>query len=123
MQKKLTSIVLSVVLLAITVKPVKANPAVIAPISICAGTAGIGCILIGTAVVGGVVYYVWQMSDGSRFLSDVKDWRDNNNPQNPEDAISSTNGNYGSREYIRRDDGTFEEVTRTPTGKPKKQGN
>ena len=29
------------------------NPAIIAPIAFCAGTAGVGCVLVGTAIIGG----------------------------------------------------------------------
>ena len=42
------------------------NPAIIAPIAFCAGTAGVGCVLVGTAIVGGVIYCVWQNSEGKR---------------------------------------------------------
>lgn len=45
-------------------KPSQANPVILAPAAICAGTAGIGCILIGTALIGGGIYYIWQRSDG-----------------------------------------------------------
>ena len=42
------------------------NPAIIAPLAFCAGTAGVGCVLVGTAIVGGTLYYVWQNSEGKR---------------------------------------------------------
>lgn len=47
-------------------KPVKANPAVLAPVAFCAGTAGVGCVIVGTVAIGGVIYYVWQASNGKR---------------------------------------------------------
>ncbi|NJN58864.1 MAG: hypothetical protein HC879_15885 [Leptolyngbyaceae cyanobacterium SL_5_9] len=40
--------------------PVRANPALVAAPAICA--TGVGCILVGTAIVGGIAYYVWQNS-------------------------------------------------------------
>ncbi|MBD2492525.1 hypothetical protein [Aulosira sp. FACHB-615] len=46
--------------------PVKANPAVLAPAAFCAGTAGVGCVLVVVATIGGTAYYVWQLSDGRR---------------------------------------------------------
>ena len=53
------------------VKPSEANPAILAPVALCAGTAGVGCILIGTALIGGGIYYIWQMSDGRRVAADA----------------------------------------------------
>lgn len=42
--------------------PLKARaiPAAVVAPAVCVGTAGIGCILVGSAVVGGIVYYAWQ---------------------------------------------------------------
>lgn len=52
---------------AIALQPQKvdANP-IAAPAAFCLGTAGFGCVLVATTVVGGVVYYIWQRSDGKR---------------------------------------------------------
>ncbi|MBD2358160.1 hypothetical protein H6G41_26710 [Tolypothrix sp. FACHB-123] len=67
-------------------RPVNANPAVIlAPAAFCAGTAGVGCILIGTAVVGGVIYYVWQTKDGRNYAADA-----NGQVNNSERLIGTT---------------------------------
>ncbi len=52
-------------------RPVHANPAILAPAAFCAGTAGIGCVLIGVAVVGGTVYYVWRASNGKHYAADA----------------------------------------------------
>ncbi|NWF61736.1 MAG: hypothetical protein HXY43_21385 [Fischerella sp.] len=40
----------------------KANPALLAPAApaICVGTAGVGCVVIGTVIIAGTIYYVWQ---------------------------------------------------------------
>jgi hypothetical protein len=47
--------------------PVKANPAVLAPAALCAGTAGIGCVLVGVGVVGStVVYFIYQNRQGKK---------------------------------------------------------
>jgi hypothetical protein len=62
-----TSIALSCVSFS---RPVNANPAVIAPAALCAGTAGIGCVLVGVAAVGGTVYYVWRARDGKHYAAD-----------------------------------------------------
>lgn len=35
-------------------------------------TAGVGCVLIGIALIGGGVYYIWERSDGqARVLTDA----------------------------------------------------
>ena len=49
-----------------------ANPAVLAPAAICAGTAGVGCIVIGTIMVGGTIYYIWQLSNGQKVKADAR---------------------------------------------------
>jgi len=42
-------------------RPVNANPAVLAPAVLCAGTAGVGCVLVGVGILGGtVIYFVYQ---------------------------------------------------------------
>jgi hypothetical protein len=38
----------------------RANPAVLAAPAICA--TGIGCVLLGTVIIGGIAYYAWQNS-------------------------------------------------------------
>ena len=38
--------------------PAKANPALLAPVAGLCGT-GVGCILVGTVVIGGILYYVY----------------------------------------------------------------
>jgi uncharacterized protein YxeA len=61
--------IIAVVLVgAIALQPqkVEANPAIAAPAVFCLGTAGLGCVLVATTVVGGVVYYVWQRKDGKK---------------------------------------------------------
>lgn len=50
----------------------KANPAILAPAAICVGSAGIGCVLIGVAVIGGISYYIWQRKDGKRVLANAR---------------------------------------------------
>lgn len=57
--------VVQIGLLLTTTKPARAIPkAVIVP-ALCAGSAGIGCVLIVSTVVGGVIYQVWQVQNGS----------------------------------------------------------
>jgi len=51
--------------------PVNANPAVLAPAAFCAGTAGVGCVLVGVAIIGGTVYYIWQSTDGKHYAADA----------------------------------------------------
>jgi hypothetical protein len=65
----------SVGLIAILVfpaTPARANPALAAAPAICA--TGVGCILVGTVVVAGVAYYVWQNSQtGQEYYSPIED--------------------------------------------------
>ncbi|NJL41597.1 MAG: hypothetical protein HC899_36585 [Leptolyngbyaceae cyanobacterium SM1_4_3] len=52
--------------------PAKANPALVAAPAICA--TGVGCILVGTVVVAGVAYYVWQNSQtGEEYHMPIED--------------------------------------------------
>ncbi|NJN59706.1 MAG: hypothetical protein HC879_20590 [Leptolyngbyaceae cyanobacterium SL_5_9] len=52
--------------------PARANPALVAAPAICA--TGVGCILIGTAIVGGIAYYVWQNSrTGEQYHVPIED--------------------------------------------------
>ncbi|MEA5504947.1 hypothetical protein VB735_17910 [Halotia wernerae UHCC 0503] len=51
--------------------PVNADPAILAPVAFCAGTAGIGCVLVGVAVVGGTAYYIWRASNGKHYVADA----------------------------------------------------
>lgn len=51
--------------------PVNANPAVLAPAAFCAGTAGVGCVLVGVAIVGGSAYYIWRSRDGKHYAADA----------------------------------------------------
>lgn len=57
--------------MAITPLKVQANPAIlpVAP-AICA--TGIGCIFLGTTVIGGILYYIWETSDGKKVRTRVK---------------------------------------------------
>ncbi|MCG6138732.1 MAG: hypothetical protein MET45_29745 [Nostoc sp. LLA-1] len=64
-----TSLVLSGT--ALPTRPVKANPAILAPAAFCAGTAGVGCVLVGVAIIGGTIYYVWQAGDGKHYAADA----------------------------------------------------
>lgn len=66
------SLVIALTTSLISNKPAKANPAVLAPVAFCAGTAGVGCILVGTAVISGIVYYVWRNSNGKQAIADAK---------------------------------------------------
>ncbi|AFY48528.1 hypothetical protein Nos7524_2695 [Nostoc sp. PCC 7524] len=52
-------------------RPVNANPAILAPAAFCAGTAGVGCILIGAVAIAGATYYVWEYSGGKRVVADA----------------------------------------------------
>jgi hypothetical protein len=51
------------------IKTASGNPAILAPVALCAGTAGAGCVLIGVAFVSGITYYVWQSSNGKRVFA------------------------------------------------------
>jgi hypothetical protein len=70
--KSIISILLASSIAFVPISRAKANPAVLAPVAFCAGTAGVGCVLIGTVIVGGAVYYVWQTSNGHRVHADAK---------------------------------------------------
>ncbi len=68
--KQLSAIALAVTLsISGNIRSTSANPAILAPAAFCAGTAGVSCVLIGVAVIGGISYYVWQHSSGNRIFS------------------------------------------------------
>jgi hypothetical protein len=69
--KRLISALLVVSISANISKPVKANPAVLAPGAFCAGTAGVGCVLMGTAIIGGIVVYIWKTNNGKLFRANI----------------------------------------------------
>ena len=46
-------------------KLARSNPAALAAPAICVGSAGLGCVLIVSAVVGGVLYQIWQTTNGN----------------------------------------------------------
>jgi len=49
----------------------KSQPVLLAP-ALC--STGIGCVLVGVAVVGGVAYYVWQsQGDGARYYDKIEE--------------------------------------------------
>lgn len=56
-------------LLLTTEKPTKAIPTALTIPALCAGTVGIGCVLVFTAVVGGVVHQIWQIQNGSHVVA------------------------------------------------------
>lgn len=61
---RITSIVLACNIFVSSIPRAQANPALVAP-TVCA--TGIGCVLVGTIVVGGIVYYVWRNSKGKTY--------------------------------------------------------
>jgi hypothetical protein len=63
-------ILLQTGLLLTTIKPARAIPAAVTVPALCAGTGGIGCALVFTAVVGGVVHQIWQLQNG-RYVSAI----------------------------------------------------
>lgn len=64
---QITSIVLASSIVASTMPRAQANPAVlVAPIGVCAGTAGLGCVVLGTVAVGTAVYVFWQYRKGEK---------------------------------------------------------
>ncbi|WP_062288944.1 hypothetical protein [Nostoc piscinale] len=66
--KRFTSLVLvgAISISCLSPRPSQANPAVLAPAAFCAGTAGVGCVLIGVATVGGIGYYFWSHRKGKK---------------------------------------------------------
>ncbi|AFZ24267.1 hypothetical protein Cylst_2023 [Cylindrospermum stagnale PCC 7417] len=65
--------------------PANANPAILAPAAFCAGTAGIGCVIVGVVAIGGITYYVWEYGGGKRVIADADGniRRIIDNPDNP----------------------------------------
>jgi hypothetical protein len=51
----------------------KANPALVAAPAACA--TGVGCVLVGVAVVGGLAFYVWQSNNpkAQRHYNQIED--------------------------------------------------
>jgi len=70
--KRFVAIVIASSILSTSI-PTRANPAILAPAAFCAGTAGVGCVLVGVAVVGGAAYYVWQNQQQQRHYSPIED--------------------------------------------------
>jgi hypothetical protein len=64
------STVVAVMAIGLHPPEAKSNPAVLVAPAACA--TGVGCILIGTAIVGGALVYVWQNSQtGARYHTPV----------------------------------------------------
>lgn len=66
--KKVLAIGLCTLSLTLSVRPVKANPALAVAPAVCA--TGVGCLLIGTVIIGGTVYYAWNHG-GRRIVADL----------------------------------------------------
>lgn len=49
-------------------KPAQSNPAALAP-ALCA--TGVGCALVGTVVIGGGLYYIWEYQGGKQLAADA----------------------------------------------------
>ena len=62
--KRLISAILAISITASIAKPVKANPAAAIPLTLC--STGVGCVLVGTAIIGGVVVYIWRKQQGKK---------------------------------------------------------
>jgi hypothetical protein len=62
--KTIVSVAMAIALFttSLRIDKVRANPALLAPAApaICVGTAGVGCVVIGTVIIAGTIYYVWQ---------------------------------------------------------------
>lgn len=56
------------VTLNIQLKPAQSNPAALAP-ALCA--TGVGCALVGTVVIGGGLYYIWEYQGGKQLAADA----------------------------------------------------
>ena len=56
--KRIVAVGVAIALSITSISPAKGNPALLAPAAGLCGT-GIGCILIGTVVISGVLYYVY----------------------------------------------------------------
>lgn len=67
-QKALAVMLASSLALNVSAKPVRSNPAALAPV-LCA--TGAGCLLVGTIAVAGGLYYVWEFGGGKRVAADA----------------------------------------------------
>lgn len=64
-----TAIAISV---SITSAPARtsANPVVLAPIALC--STGVGCVLVGTILIAGATYYIWQYAGKRKVIANAK---------------------------------------------------
>ena len=53
---------------------------------------GFGCVLVGTAIVGGVIYYVWQNSEGKRVHANASGAYDPDEDFSAEDSVKEMPG-------------------------------
>lgn len=63
-RRRIAITLLPAILLALKPTEARSNPAIVAP-AVCVGSAGIGCIFVGVAVIGGISYHVWQNSQNN----------------------------------------------------------
>ena len=98
--KRIVSLGMAIALLISSApKPVKANPVLLLAPELCA--TGVGCVLVGTVVIGGVLYYVYKTHQGKRVYSDHKMIDD------PEEQANAS-GRHG-------DSGVWDEPIYAPT--------
>lgn len=76
MNKRIKSLVTALVFtfassLFVNTKVAKASPTLAIPagVAVCAGTAGVGCVVIGTVAIAGIVYTVYQAVNAEQFFA------------------------------------------------------
>ncbi|NDJ21234.1 hypothetical protein GS682_06190 [Nostoc sp. B(2019)] len=88
--QRATALGISIILsFSTSLRPVQANPAILAPIGFCSATAGVGCVLVAVGMVGSVVvYYVWKTSDGKHIKTNAQGQAFGmiDNPDNPDEV-------------------------------------
>jgi hypothetical protein len=86
--KQITAIALSGSLILSTARPAKSQAQVLAPLA-CA--TGVGCVLIGAATVGGIVYYIWQnQQTGKKHYNTIDDPEAEQVPEYDEPVIAAS---------------------------------
>ena len=84
--KKIVAVGVAIALTIASTPPVKGNPVLVAPAAGLCST-GVGCVFVGTVVIGGVLYYVYTHKGKKVYSHQMID-----DPDNPENEwIDTTN--------------------------------
>ena len=89
MLRKIIASGMAITFLFTTAKPAQSNPAILPAASGLCGT-GIGCVFVGTVIIGGVLYYVYTHQGKKVYSHQMID-----DPENPEEEWFDTSNLRG----------------------------